>query len=238
METFLSVIIFFSSIFFIVGLIWLLMSFFTHKSAKLPLLSTCGTLIVFVICFASMMDFVQNKKPSKLEKARNAVTGLYTSNKMKNINAGTEKNDISKAKAKVDQLHSGYQKDKYLSYISKAKKQLKHEYDFSDSSSSSSSSSVKKSNEEKFQEKINSLNKGTAQSATYDKNSKTVTWVGYDAWESYSDSDLQKTMDILQTITYRQSARYNVQNINIVVKTPDGNVIATASNGSDLNFAK
>jgi hypothetical protein len=184
------------------------------------------------------MDFVQNKKPSKLEKARNAVTGLYTSNKMKNINAGTEKNDISKAKAKVDQLHSGYQKDKYLSYISKAKKQLKHEYDFSDSSSSSSSSSVKKSNEEKFQEKINSLNKGTAQSATYDKNSKTVTWVGYDAWESYSDSDLQKTMDILQTITYRQSARYNVQNINIVVKTPDGNVIATASNGSDLNFAK
>lgn len=211
------------------------MSFFTHKSAKLPLLSTCGTLIVFVICFAFMMDFVQNKKLSKLEEAKNAVAGLYTSNKMKNINAKTEKDDISKAKAKVDRLHSGYQKDKYLSYISKAKKQLKHEYDFSDSSSSSS---FKKSNEEKFQEKINSLNKGTAQSAIYDKNSKTVTWVGYDAWENYSDSDLQKMMDILQAITYRQSARYNVQNINIVVKTPDGNVIATASNGSDLKFVK
>jgi hypothetical protein len=108
----------------------------------------------------------------------------------------------------------------------------------SPSNKPSSSSSSIKSLGQQFESKMNSLNGGTAEYATYNQSTNTVTWIGFSTWNSYSDSDLHKMMDILQTITYRQATKFNIQNPNIVVKTDNGTLIANASNGSDLHFAK
>lgn len=107
------------------------------------------------------------------------------------------------------------------------------------SSDSSSSTSSHESTATKFENKLNKLNKGSAQSAEYDPASKTVTWTGYDDWKTWSDSDLQKTMDILQTITYQTATKYDLQNVLIVVQTEDGTVIARNTNQDmDLQFAR
>lgn len=107
------------------------------------------------------------------------------------------------------------------------------------SSRAESSSNKSATNATKYQAKLNSLNKGTAESASYDASTNTVTWIGFDDWKTWSDSELQKSMDLLQTMTLRQESNYDISNVHIVVQLPDGTVIAKNSDTDmDLKFIK
>ncbi|ANK66558.1 hypothetical protein [Loigolactobacillus backii] len=107
------------------------------------------------------------------------------------------------------------------------------------SSRAESSSNRTSSNATKYQAKLNSLNKGTAESAAYDSSTNTVTWIGFADWKTWSHSDLQKIMDILQAMTERQESNYGIQSVHIVVQLPDGTVIAKNSEADvDLQFVK
>lgn len=102
--------------------------------------------------------------------------------------------------------------------------------------SSSSSQKNQKSKNQKFLKNLNKLNKGTAQYAKFDVKTNTVTWIGYDNWNNLSHSDLQKSMDILETITNKSATEYNIRSPKIIAKTPSGAVIAKAAIGQDLAF--
>lgn len=127
-------------------------------------------------------------------------------------------------------------------YIKSHSGESKTSTDISESSSSiveSSSSSESVPQSAKYQAKLNSLNKGTAESASYDASTNTVTWIGFDDWKTWSDSELQKSMDLLQTMTLRQESNYDISNVHIVVQLPDGTVIAKNSDTDmDLKFIK
>lgn len=107
------------------------------------------------------------------------------------------------------------------------------------SSRAESSSNKSATNATKYQAKLNSLNKGTAESASYDASTNTVTWIGFDDWKTWSDSELQKSMDLLQTMTLRQESNYDISSVHIVVQLPNGTVIAKNSDTDmDLQFIK
>lgn len=110
----------------------------------------------------------------------------------------------------------------------------------SDSSSSSSVSSSKPSETDdgsSYENKLNKLNKGTAEYATYDSSTNTVTWTGYDDWSNWNKKDLERILDILQTMTTRQESNYGISNVHIVVQLPSGNTIAkNTDNDEDLQI--
>lgn len=109
----------------------------------------------------------------------------------------------------------------------------------SDSSTSSTSSSSDISAAKKFENKLNSLNKGTAESVTYNSKTNTVTWIGFDDWKSWSKSELQKPMDLLQAMTLRQEVNYGISSVHIIVQFEDGTVIAKNSDtNEDLQIIK
>ncbi|ABJ63158.1 MULTISPECIES: hypothetical protein [Lactobacillales] len=113
---------------------------------------------------------------------------------------------------------------------------------FSDDESSSSdeiesSSSSSTDNSKDYEDKVNSLLKGTAQYATYDKSTNTLTYVGYDDWANYSNSDLRDAMDILETIANRQAVVFDMNNPAINVQLPNGTIIATSDGTDDIEFS-
>lgn len=110
----------------------------------------------------------------------------------------------------------------------------------SDSKSKNTDQNIQRSSHSVgYEEKLNSLNKGTAEYAKYDKSTNTVTWTGFDDWANWSDNELQKSMDILQTITYRYESKYNILNVKIIVQLADGTQIAkTTDNNMDLQFVR
>lgn len=105
----------------------------------------------------------------------------------------------------------------------------------SDEIESSSSSST--DNSKDYEDKVNSLLKGTAQYATYDKSTNTLTYVGYDDWANYSNSDLRDAMDILETIANRQAVVFDMNNPAINVQLPNGTIIATSDGTDDIEFS-
>lgn len=109
------------------------------------------------------------------------------------------------------------------------------EEDSSDEIESSSSSST--DNSKDYEDKVNSLLKGTAQYATYDKSTNTLTYVGYDDWANYSNSDLRDAMDILETIANRQAVVFDMNNPAINVQLPNGTIIATSDGTDDIEFS-
>lgn len=111
------------------------------------------------------------------------------------------------------------------------------------SSSSSSelesySSSSNADNSEKYLKKVESLSYGTASEAEYDKDTNTLTYIGFDAWADYAHKDLQNMMDILETIANRQAVHYGMHNPAIDVKLPDGTLIAQSDGTDDIEFVK
>lgn len=102
------------------------------------------------------------------------------------------------------------------------------------------SSKIKKQTAaKKFENKLNSLNKGTAESVTYNSKTNTVTWIGFDDWKSWSKSELQKPMDLLQAMTLRQEVNYGISSVHIIVQFEDGTVIAKNSDtNEDLQIIK
>lgn len=109
-----------------------------------------------------------------------------------------------------------------------------------ESSSSDESESISSSssdNAKDYEDKVNSLLKGTAQYATYDKSTNTLTYVGYDDWENYSHSDLRDAMDILETIANRQAVVFDMNNPAIQVQLPNGTIIATSDGTDDIEFS-
>ena len=109
-----------------------------------------------------------------------------------------------------------------------------------ESSSSDESESISSSssdNAKDYEDKVNSLLKGTAQYATYDKSTNTLTYVGYDDWANYSHSDLRDAMDILETIANRQAVVFDMNNPAIQVQLPNGTIIATSDGTDDIEFS-
>jgi hypothetical protein len=89
----------------------------------------------------------------------------------------------------------------------------------------------------KYEDKLNDLNGGAAQWCKYDPSTNTVTWTGYADWKNWTHSQLQKSLDILQAMTYNQEHRFGLTNIKIVVERPDGTVVAkTTDINMDLQF--
>lgn len=106
--------------------------------------------------------------------------------------------------------------------------------EYSSSSQESSSSSDAMS----YEEKVNSLLKGTAQKATYDKDTNTLTYVGFETWSDIPDEHLQHAMDILETIANRQAVVYGMHNPEINVVLPNGELIANSDGKGDIDFVK
>jgi hypothetical protein len=195
----------------VLSLIWLIVSSFTKYSKKPPLVLLAVCAGIFIIDLISTSAIQENQAKSAAQSSSKLAASKSSEKKF-----SESLNKMGNEAAKEDS------------------RKLKE----NSSTSVSTSSSSTETPAQKYQKKLNSLNGGTAEWATYDQGSNTVTWIGYDAWSNYSHSDLQKAMDLLQTMTYRQSVNYNIQNPNIVVKTESGHIIATASNGSDLSFSK
>jgi hypothetical protein len=193
------------------SLIWLIVSSFTKYSKKPPLILLAVCVGIFIIDLISTSAIQENQAKAAAQSSSKLAASKSSEKKF-----SESLNKMGNEAAKEDS------------------RKLKE----NSSTSVSTNSSSTETPAQKYQKKLNSLNGGTAEWATYDQGSNTVTWIGYDAWSSYSHSDLQKAMDLLQTMTYRQSVNYNIQNPNIVVKTESGHIIATASNGSDLSFSK
>ncbi|MGR8773729.1 hypothetical protein [Leuconostoc citreum] len=105
-------------------------------------------------------------------------------------------------------------------------------------SSSSSQQSSSSSNAMSYEEKVNSLLKGTAQKATYDKDTNTLTYVGFEPWSDTPDEHLQHAMDILETIANRQAVVYGMHNPEINVVLPNGELIANSDGKGDIDFVK
>ncbi|KRN27723.1 hypothetical protein IV38_GL001936 [Lactobacillus selangorensis] len=107
----------------------------------------------------------------------------------------------------------------------------------SSANSVASSSSSSTDQGQAYADKLASVDKGTATDVTYDASTNTVTWTGYDDWANWSDGELQKSMNILQTRSLKYEAKYGIQNVKIVVQLPDGTVIAKNSDSdSELHF--
>lgn len=142
----------------------------------------------------------------------------------------------------LNKFGGNHSKQTVAKYIKSHSGESKTSTDISESSSSiveSSSRSESFPQSAKYQAKLNSLNKGTAESVNYDASTNTVTWVGFDDWKTWSDSELQKSMDLLQTMTLRQETNYGISNVHIVVQLPDGTAIAKNSETDmDLQFIK
>lgn len=102
----------------------------------------------------------------------------------------------------------------------------------------SSSSSSSADNSEKYLKKAESLSYGTASEAKYDKDTNTLTYIGFDAWADYTHKDLQNMMDILETIANRQAVNYGMHNPAIDIKLPDGTLIAQSNGTDDIEFVK
>lgn len=79
---------------------------------------------------------------------------------------------------------------------------------------------------------------GTASEAEYDKDTNTLTYIGFDAWADYTHKDLQNMMDILETIANRQAVHYGMHNPAIDIKLPDGTLIAQSDGTDDIEFVK
>jgi len=105
-------------------------------------------------------------------------------------------------------------------------------------SSSSSQESSSSSDAMSYEEKVNSLLKGTAQKATYDKDTNTLTYVGFETWSDTPDEHLQRAMDILETIANRQAVVYGMHNPEINVVLPNGELIANSDGKGDIDFVK
>lgn len=105
-------------------------------------------------------------------------------------------------------------------------------------SSSSSQESSSSSDAMSYEEKVNSLLKGTAQKATYDKDTNTLTYVGFETWSDTPDEHLQHAMDILETIANRQAVVYGMHNPEINVVLPNGELIANSDGKGDIDFVK
>uniref|UniRef100_UPI00403F5F0D hypothetical protein n=1 Tax=Lentilactobacillus hilgardii TaxID=1588 RepID=UPI00403F5F0D len=90
-----------------------------------------------------------------------------------------------------------------------------------------------------YEKKLSSLGEGTAEYAKYNKNTNTVTWVGYQYWKKWKKHSLQPIIEILQTITERQEVNYGIKDVHIIVKLPDGTVVAKNSSiNMDLKIIK
>lgn len=111
--------------------------------------------------------------------------------------------------------------------------------DSSSSSNLSTSSNFGQDADKKYEKKVNSLISGTAQSASYNESTNTLTYTGFEAWKDYSDDDLQYSMDILETVANRQSIDYGLQHNPIIkVVLPDGTLIAESDGTNDIEFTK
>jgi hypothetical protein len=129
----------------------------------------------------------------------------------------------------ITEVASSFSPKILITYTSQINYLNSKKIESSNSSSSSSISSSEQSsvsNGPSYENKLNKLNKGTAEYATYDSSTNTVTWTGYDDWSNWSNEDLERTLDILQSLTMRQETKYGINNVHIVVQLPDGTVIA------------
>lgn len=182
---------------------------------------------------------VGEAKVAKIDKKRIAKANDLADG----LNNDSQKTDFSKASSAANKVKNKKIRKEIKTAISNDKqnwidsrKPLKKAVAISSISSGKKTTKAKLSKNQKFLRHINKLNKGTAQYAKFDSKSHTVTWIGYDNWNNLSHSDLQKSMDILETITNKSATEYNIRSPKIIAKTPSGAVIAKAAIGQDLAF--
>ena len=100
-------------------------------------------------------------------------------------------------------------------------------YDESSKKEASSEETANSQNDaNRYEKKLMKLGVDKAHATDVSYSNNTVTWTGYDDWKTWSHSELQGMLDILQTITHRNAPAYNQETPNIVYQLSDGTKIA------------
>lgn len=226
----------------VISLLWATWEFFKNQQKKFWIILLVAGL-VFVAGSSTIMvgqhlTAVAAQKAAKVDK-RNIAKANNLTNRLNNDSKKSAFKKASSAASKVtnkkkrSEIKATITEDKQ-NWIDSRKPIAKAST--TSSSDDSSSNKPKLTNNQKFVNHINKLNKGTAQYARYNSSTDTVTWTGYDNWKSLSHSDLKKSMDILETITNKSVNIYKISSPKIIVKTPSGTIIAKSSIGQNLQF--
>ena len=203
--------------------------------------------LVFLFLFVRLNEkseakhLISQKKP-RIYLALSVVFLIFTiiSIPFSARSSSSEQSHKSSSSISDDENDDDYESSSSTNDSSVSEKSSETSVSSSSSSSGleSSSSSSSADNSEKYLKKVESLSYGTASESEYDKDTNTLTYIGFDAWADYTHKDLQNMMDILETIANRQAVHYGMHNPAIDIKLPDGTLIAQSDGTDDIEFVK
>lgn len=163
-----------------------------------------------------------------------AIVGTAVGSPLSNMQS---KHEIMAAKEHSESIESKKDHSESIKESAALSKKIESSNSKLEKSPKEKKTEVKKTNSDvAFLNALNKLNTGFAESVSYDKNTDTVTWIGFDDWKNWDNDELQDVLDKIQVVTLRQAIKYKVYGPKIVVKLPDRSVVATREIGGDFIF--